>query len=73
MFETVITLPGSMEERGLLRLGQAVFRHITPDHISQEELVSQLNDARSSASPTHGYAHQARIDMLSTACAPRSV
>ncbi len=76
MLETIITLRPKSEWRkvdtwysgwapGWLR---AVFRHITPDHISQEELVNQLNEALKIPGVSNAWTMpiKARIDMLST-------
>ena len=45
-----------------------IFRHITPDHISQEELVSRLNRALTIPGLANGWTMpiKGRIDMLST-------
>jgi copper/silver efflux system protein len=45
-----------------------VFRHITPDHIPQEELVRQLNEALKLPGVSNAWTMpiRARIDMLST-------
>jgi Cu(I)/Ag(I) efflux system membrane protein CusA/SilA len=47
---------------------KAVFRHITPDHISQDELISQLNGALSIPGLANAWTMpiKGRIDMLST-------
>jgi Cu(I)/Ag(I) efflux system membrane protein CusA/SilA len=47
---------------------KAVFRRITPDHISQEELISQMNEALSLPGLANGWTMpiKGRIDMLST-------
>ena len=45
-----------------------MFRHITPDHISQEELVNQLNEALKMPGVSNAWTMpiKARIDMLTT-------
>jgi Cu(I)/Ag(I) efflux system membrane protein CusA/SilA len=76
MLETVITLKPESEWRhvetwysgwapGWLA---AVFRHITPDRISQEELVNQLNKALDLPGVSNAWTMpiKARIDMLTT-------
>ncbi|HEX7486099.1 MAG TPA: CusA/CzcA family heavy metal efflux RND transporter [Vicinamibacterales bacterium] len=76
MLETVITLKPQSEWRhvetwysdwapGWLA---AVFRHITPDRISQEELVNQLNKALDLPGVSNAWTMpiKARIDMLTT-------
>ena len=47
---------------------KAVFRHITPDHISQEELISQMNEALTFPGLANAWTMpiKGRIDMLST-------
>jgi Cu(I)/Ag(I) efflux system membrane protein CusA/SilA len=47
---------------------KAIFRHITPDHISQEELISQMNDALTIPGVTNSWTMpiKGRIEMLST-------
>jgi len=47
---------------------KAIFRHITPDHISQEELISQMNDALSLPGVANSWTMpiKGRIEMLST-------
>lgn len=47
---------------------QGVFRHVTPDHISQETLISQMNDALKIPGLANGWTMpiKGRIDMLST-------
>jgi Cu(I)/Ag(I) efflux system membrane protein CusA/SilA len=47
---------------------KAIFRHITPDHISQEELISQMNDALSLPGLANSWTMpiKGRIEMLST-------
>ncbi|MGA2400229.1 MAG: efflux RND transporter permease subunit, partial [Syntrophobacteraceae bacterium] len=46
----------------------AIFRHFTPDHISQEQLVSQMNDALKIPGLANGWTMpvKGRIDMLTT-------
>ena len=76
MLETVITLRPKSEWRRVdtwysswaPEWGKAVFRHITPDHISTEELVSQLNAALQLPGVSNAWTMpvKARIDMLST-------
>ncbi len=76
MFETVITLKPKDQWRKRETWysswapgwAKAVFRHITPDHISQEELVSQMNDALKLPGISNAWTMpiKARIDMLST-------
>ena len=76
MLETVITLKPKSEWRkadtwysswapGWAR---AVLRHITPDHISQEELISQMNQALQLPGLAAGWTMpiKGRIEMLST-------
>jgi copper/silver efflux system protein len=47
---------------------KAVFRHITPDHISQEELVAQMNEALTIPGLANAWTMpiKGRIEMLST-------
>jgi Cu(I)/Ag(I) efflux system membrane protein CusA/SilA len=47
---------------------KAIFRHITPDNISQEELISQMNDALSLPGLADSWTMpiKGRIEMLST-------
>lgn len=47
---------------------KAIFRHITPDHISQEELISQMNDALSLPGLANSWTMpiKGRLEMLST-------
>ncbi|HBZ53994.1 MAG TPA: CusA/CzcA family heavy metal efflux RND transporter, partial [Syntrophobacteraceae bacterium] len=76
MLETVITLRPKSEWRkadtwysawapGWLT---AVLRHINPDHISQEQLISQMNDALRIPGLANGWTMpiKGRIDMLTT-------
>ena len=50
------------------RLGEAIFRHITPDRISQDELISQMNQALQLPGLAAGWTMpiKGRIEMLST-------
>ena len=76
MFETLITLRPESEWRKketwysswAPEWAKSVFRHITPDNISQEELVSQLNEALKLPGVSNAWTMpiKARIDMLST-------
>jgi copper/silver efflux system protein len=76
MLETVITLKPQSEWRkvrtwysgwspGWLK---PLFRHFTPDHISQEELVNQLNEALKIPGVSNAWTMpiKARTDMLTT-------
>jgi Cu(I)/Ag(I) efflux system membrane protein CusA/SilA len=76
MLETIITLKPKSEWR---RVGtwysawaperlKAVLRHITPDHISTEELVNQLDQALKLPGVSNAWTMpiKARIDMLTT-------
>ena len=47
---------------------KAIFRHITPDHISREELISTMNQALSLPGLSNGWTMpiRGRIDMLTT-------
>ncbi|MBZ5498606.1 MAG: CusA/CzcA family heavy metal efflux RND transporter [Acidobacteriia bacterium] len=76
MLETVITLKPDNEWR---RIGtwysswapewiKPIFRRITPDHISQEELVNQLNEALKLPGVSNSWTMpvKGRIDMLTT-------
>jgi Cu(I)/Ag(I) efflux system membrane protein CusA/SilA len=47
---------------------QSVLRHITPDHLSQEEVISQMNDALSIPGVSNSWTMpiKGRIEMLST-------
>jgi copper/silver efflux system protein len=47
---------------------KAIFRHITPDHISQEQLIHEMNEALSIPGLTNSWTMpiRGRIDMLST-------
>jgi Cu(I)/Ag(I) efflux system membrane protein CusA/SilA len=76
MLETVITLKPPSEWRkvptwysgwapeGLKR----ILRHVTPDHVSQEQLVEQLNEALKIPGVSNAWTMpiRARIDMLTT-------
>ncbi|RPJ61455.1 MAG: efflux RND transporter permease subunit [Acidobacteria bacterium] len=76
MFETVITLKPKSEWRKVdtwysawaPEWAKKVLRHITPDHVSQEELVDQLNDALQLPGISNAWTMpiKARIEMLST-------
>ena len=76
MLETVITLKPKSEWRKVDTWYSAwapewlkvVFRHVTPDHISQEELVNQLNEALKIPGVSNAWTMpiKARIDMLTT-------
>jgi len=76
MLETVITLKPKSEWRradtwysswapGWLK---SIFRHVTPDHISQEDLIDQMNDALKLPGLANSWTMpiKGRIDMLST-------
>ena len=76
MLETVITLKPTSEWRRVdtwysgwaPEWMKAIFRHITPDHISQDELVNQLNEALTFPGVSNAWTMpiKARIDMLTT-------
>jgi len=76
MFETVITLKPKDQWRKVdtwysgwaPEFAKSLFRHITPDHISQEELVNQLNEALQLPGLSNAWTMpiKARIEMLST-------
>jgi Cu(I)/Ag(I) efflux system membrane protein CusA/SilA len=76
MLETVIILKPKSEWRRAEtwysswapEWAKAVFRHITPDHISQEHLISQMNGALSIPGLANAWTMpiKGRIDMLST-------
>jgi len=76
MLETVIILkPKSEWRRGdtwysswAPDWAKAILRHITPDHISQEDLISQMNDALSLPGLANSWTMpiKGRIEMLST-------
>ncbi len=76
MLETVITLRPKTEWRSVdtwysswaPNWAKAIFRHITPDHISQEELVGQMDEALKLPGLANGWTMpvKGRIDMLTT-------
>jgi len=76
MLETVVTLRPKTEWRKVdtwysswsPEWAKAIFRRVTPDHISQEELVNQLNDALKIPGVSNAWTMpvKARIDMLTT-------
>jgi len=76
MLETVIILRPKAEWRQVDTWysswapgwAKAIFRHITPDHISQEKLVSLMNDALKIPGLANGWTMpvKGRIDMLTT-------
>jgi Cu(I)/Ag(I) efflux system membrane protein CusA/SilA len=76
MLETVIILKPKAQWRRIHtwysswapEWAKAVFRHITPDHISREELISQMNDALKIPGVSNAWTMpiKARIDMLTT-------
>jgi Cu(I)/Ag(I) efflux system membrane protein CusA/SilA len=76
MLETVITLKPPSEWRKVPTWYSSwapewlkrVFRHVTPDHISQEQLVEQLNQALRLPGVSNAWTMpiKARIDMLTT-------
>ena len=76
MLETVITLRPKAEWRPVEtwysswapEWAKAIFRHFTPDHISQEELIGQMNDALRLPGLANGWTMpiKGRIDMLTT-------
>lgn len=76
MLETVVTLRPTSEWRRVdtwysswaPEWAKGLFRRITPDHISQEDLVSELNRALSIPGLANGWTMpiKGRIDMLST-------
>ena len=76
MLETVVTLKPKSEWRHVETWysswapdwAKAVFRHITPDHISQSELISELHEALDMPGVANAWTTpiKARIDMLST-------
>ena len=76
MLETVITLKPKSEWRKVdtwysswaPEWAKAVFRHITPDHIPTEELVSQMNEALQIPGVSNAWTMpiKGRIDMLTT-------
>jgi Cu(I)/Ag(I) efflux system membrane protein CusA/SilA len=76
MLETVIILRPSTEWRKVdtwysswsPEWAKRVFRHVTPDHISHEELVNQMNDALKIPGVSNAWTMpiKGRIDMLTT-------
>ena len=76
MLETVITLKPVSQWRRVdtwysgwaPEWAKPVFRHITPDHISQEALVNQMNEALKYPGVSNAWTMpiKARIDMLTT-------
>jgi Cu(I)/Ag(I) efflux system membrane protein CusA/SilA len=76
MLETVIILKPKSEWRKkdvwyaswAPEWAKRLFRHITPDHISQQELITQMNDAVSLPGLANSWTMpiKGRIDMLST-------
>jgi Cu(I)/Ag(I) efflux system membrane protein CusA/SilA len=76
MLETVITLRPKSEWRKVPtwysswtpEWAASLLRHITPDHISQEQLVAQLNDALKLPGLSNAWTMpvKGRIDMLTT-------
>jgi copper/silver efflux system protein len=76
MVETVITLKPKSEWRKVgtwysswaPEWAQAIFRRFSPDHVSQEELISQMNDALKLPGVANGWTMpiKGRIEMLST-------
>jgi Cu(I)/Ag(I) efflux system membrane protein CusA/SilA len=76
MLETVITLKPTSEWRNkhtwysswAPEWAKAALRHITPDNISQEDLVNQLNEALKLPGVSNAWTMpvKARIDMLTT-------
>src|SRR5512139_510498 len=76
MLETVITLKPKSEWRHAYTWysswapswAKGIFRHITPDHIAQEDLISQMNDALSFPGLANSWTMpiKGRIEMLST-------
>ena len=76
MLETVITLKPKDQWRKVdtwysgwsPEWAKGLFRHVTPDHISQEELVNQLNEALQLPGISNAWTMpiKARIEMLST-------
>ncbi|MFZ2447060.1 MAG: CusA/CzcA family heavy metal efflux RND transporter [Syntrophobacteraceae bacterium] len=76
MLETVITLRPKEEWRKVKtwysawspEWAKAVFRRFTPDHISYEQLISEMNDALRIPGLANGWTMpvKGRIDMLST-------
>jgi copper/silver efflux system protein len=76
MLETIITLKPKAEWRKVdtwysawaPEWAKAVFRHLTPDHISTEDLVSRINAALQIPGVSNAWTMpvKARIDMLTT-------
>ena len=76
MLETVIILKPKSEWRKAEtwysswapEWAKAIFRHVTPDHISQENLISQMNEALNIPGLANAWTMpiKGRIDMLST-------
>ncbi len=76
MLETIITLRPQSQWRGKDTWYsswapgwlKAVFRHVTPDHISQEELVNQLDEALKLPGVSNAWTMpiKGRIEMLTT-------
>jgi copper/silver efflux system protein len=76
MLETLIILKPKSEWRRIdtwysswaPEWAKAVFRHLTPDHISQEQLVSEMNEALRIPGLANAWTMpiKGRIDMLST-------
>jgi copper/silver efflux system protein len=76
MLETVITLRPKSQWRHVETWYsswapewlKSIFRHITPDHISQEQLISQMNSALQLPGLANGWTMpvKGRIDMLTT-------
>jgi Cu(I)/Ag(I) efflux system membrane protein CusA/SilA len=76
MLETVITLKPKDQWRKVdtwysgwaPEFAKSIFRHITPDHISQDELVNQLDEALHLPGVSNAWTMpiKARIEMLST-------
>jgi copper/silver efflux system protein len=76
MLETVITLKPQSEWRRIPtwysgwapEWAKAIFRHVTPDHISTEALVNQLNEALKLPGVSNAWTMpiKARTDMLTT-------
>jgi copper/silver efflux system protein len=76
MLETLVTLKPKSEWRKVPtwysswapEWAKAVFRHVTPDHIPQEALIAQMNEALSIPGLANSWTMpiKGRIDMLST-------
>ncbi|HEV8493691.1 MAG TPA: CusA/CzcA family heavy metal efflux RND transporter, partial [Candidatus Angelobacter sp.] len=76
MLETVIILKPHSEWRKVdtwysswtPEWGKSILRHVTPDHISQEELISQMNDALKVPGLANAWTMpvKGRTDMLTT-------